>query len=190
VGPLFGLGLLAVLALAPPARGEPPRPAEAAKPPVAAAAPAASPAAPSAPSNVEPPKRAKVTCAQYRAIADENAKHAVFNTRLKAGSWGTIPPELRKLPKGAKLCGVDKMGQVAIASTLFGKEIEDHYNPLFAKVDFEPLTCKVTETQTQCHSKRHRDIGIVLTDAKSQAYILSVMRRGPAKPLSATGHDR
>ena len=123
------------------------------------------------------PKRAKVTCAQYRANAEAHAKHAVFNTKLKAGAWGNIPAPLRKLPPGAKLCGADGMGQAVIASPLFGKEIEAHYAPLFIKIGFEPLACKVVGRRTQCTCKRHRDIGIVVTDQDSEAFVLAVMKR-------------
>jgi len=123
------------------------------------------------------PKRAKLSCAQYRASAEEHAKHAVFNTKLKAGAWGNIPPPLRKLPPGAKLCGADGIGQAVIASPLFGKQIETYYSPLFTKIGFQPLACKVVAGRTQCTCKRHRDIGIVLTDQESQAFVLAVMKR-------------
>jgi hypothetical protein len=195
LGTLAGLGLLGLLALAPPAQGEPAKPAEAAKPPVvAAAAPAPAPAAAPAPApspavTAEPPKRTKVTCAQYRTIAEENAKHAMFNTRLKPGSWGHLPPELHKLPKGAKLCGADGMGQIVVASPLYGQELGNHYTPLFGKVGFNPLECKVEKSMTRCSGKRHRDIAVIVTDTKNEAYVVSLFRRGPPIPLSRTGHD-
>jgi len=138
------------------------------------------PAPPPAPGQPAPaaPKRAKVTCAQYRATSEEHAKHAVFNTKLKPGAWGHIPAPLRKLPPHAQLCGADGIGQVVIASRLFGKDIEDHYTPLFAKIGFAPLVCKVVDRRTQCTSKRHRDIGIVVTDQDSEAFVLAIMKRG------------
>jgi len=131
-----------------------------------------------APATSAPPKRAKLTCAQVRANADEHAAHSTFNTRLKAGAWGNIPAPLRKLPPGARLCGADGMGQVVIVSPLFGKEIESHYGPLFSKLGFAPLACKVVGARTQCTCKRHRDIGIVVTDQDSEAFVLSFMKRG------------
>jgi hypothetical protein len=123
------------------------------------------------------PKRTRLTCTQYRANAEAHAKHAVFDTKLKAGAWGNIPPPLRKLPPGAKLCGADGIGQAVIASPLFGKEIETYYNPLFAKIGFQPLACNVVSGRTQCTCKRHRDIGIVVTDQDSEAFVLAVMKR-------------
>ena len=123
------------------------------------------------------PKRVKLSCAQYRASAEAHAKHAVFNTKLKAGAWGNIPPPLRKLPPGAKLCGADGIGQAVIASPLFGKQIETYYGPLFTKIGFQPLACKVVAGRTQCTCKRHRDIGIVVTDQESEAFVLAVMKR-------------
>jgi len=143
-----------------------------------APAPAAAPPAPVAKATqVAAPKRAKLTCAQYRANAEAHAKNAVFNTRIKAGGWGNIPAPLRKLPPGAKLCGADGIGQAVITSPLFGKEIETYYSPLFVKVGFQPLACKVVGGRTQCTSKRHRDIGIVVTDQESEALVLAVMKR-------------
>lgn len=137
-------------------------------------------APPPAPRQPEPaaPKRAKVTCVQYRATAEAHAPHGLFNTKLKAGAWGNIPAPLRKLPPRAQLCGADGIGQVVIASPLFGKDIETHYTPLFTKLGFKPLDCKVVGRRTQCTSKRHRDIGIVVTDQDSEAFVLAVMKRG------------
>jgi hypothetical protein len=123
------------------------------------------------------PKRAKVTCAEYRAGAEKHAKNAVFNTTLKPGQWGNVPMPLRKLPARARLCGADGVGQAVIASPLFGKDIEAYYAPLFTKIGFNPLVCKVVDGRTQCTCKRHRDIGIVVTDQDSEAFVLSVMKR-------------
>jgi hypothetical protein len=161
LGPAFAVAL--VSATSPANAGAPG--AAAAPPPVAKATEAIA------------PKRTKLTCAQFRANAEAHAKNGVFNTRLKAGGWGNIPPALRKLPPGAKLCGADGMGQAVITSPLFGKEIETYYSPLFAKVGFEPLACKVVAGRTQCTCKRHRDIGIVVTDQESEAFVLAVMKR-------------
>src|SRR3954463_7317638 len=120
--------LPSVNALGEPAKAGPARSADtdkggAAEPPRASAAKAAVPApAPQPPA--EPPKRTRVSCAQYRAGVEKSAKHAVFDTRLKSGSWGKVPPELRKLPRKSKLCGADAMGQAVIASPLFGADLE------------------------------------------------------------------
>jgi len=161
------LGLASVLALCAtigPARahGEP---GPAARPPAAKGPEAAA------------PKRAKITCAQFRASAEAHAKHSVFNTRLKAGEWGNVPAPLRKLPTGARLCGADGMGQAVIVSPLYGNDLASHYTPLFTKLGFEPLACKVANGRTQCKCKRHRDIGIVITDQDSEAFVLTVMKR-------------
>jgi hypothetical protein len=137
------------------------------------------PARPPSPGAPEPaaPKRAKVTCEQYRATAQAHAKHAIFNTKIKQGAWGNIPAPLRKLPPRARLCGADGIGQAVIASPLFGKDIEAHYAPLFTKIGFAPLDCKVVGRRTQCTCKRHRDIGIVVTDQDSEAFVIAVMKR-------------
>ena len=160
LGPAFAVALLSAMS-----------PVNAGAPGPAAPAPAAKAAGATA------PKRTKLSCAQYRANADAHAKNAVFNTRLKAGAWGNIPPPLRKLPPGAKLCGADGIGQAVITSPLFGKEIETYYSPLFAKVGFQPLACKVVAGRTQCTCKRHRDIGVVVTDQESESFVLAVIKR-------------
>jgi hypothetical protein len=164
VNVLLGLlGLSFVIGIFPAtARGEPE---------AAAGVPASAHAEPAA------PKRTKISCSQYRANAEARAQHAVFNTKLKAGAWGNIPAPLRRLPSGAKLCGADGMGQAVIVSPLFGREIEAHYTPLFSKIGFAPLACKVIGRRTQCTCKRHRDIGIVVTDQDSEAFVLAVLRR-------------
>ena len=148
------------------------------------AAAAAEPKAPPA------PRREKVTCAQYRARLDESSKRASFDTRLKAGSWGAIPPVLRKLPPRAKLCGADTRGQAVIASPLFGDELQGHYAPLFAKLGFGAVGCEVSGGQTRCTSKRHRDIGILVTDATSEVYVLSFLLRSPQAPRAGASHGR
>jgi len=157
--------LPSVNALGEPANATPAGPAKAAV------------AEPAPQSPVEPPKRTRVTCAQYRANVEKSAKHAVFDTRLKSGSWGKVPRELRKLPRKSKLCGADSMGQAVIASPLFGAALESFYTPLFEKVGFRPLECKIELGRTQCTCKRHRDIGIVITDQQSEAFVLTVIKR-------------
>jgi hypothetical protein len=160
LGPAFAVALLS--AMSPVNAGAP---GSAAAPPAAKAAEATA------------PRRARLSCAQVRANADAHAKNGVFNTKLKAGAWGNIPAPLRKLPPGAKLCGADGIGQAVIVSPLFGKAIETYYGPLFAKIGFEPLACRVVAGRTQCACKRHRDIGVVVTDQESEAFVLAVMKR-------------
>jgi hypothetical protein len=158
--------------------------------PPKAPAPAPAPVAPPAPAPAAP-ARDKLTCAAYRDRQAERYKQAAFDTRLKAGSWGRLPPELRKLPPRAKLCGADSHGQAVVASPLVGKDLESFYRPLFAKLGFDQLTCTGTGGQTTCKCKRRRDIGIVVTDSTSEAYVVSmvVRARTPAQ-LMARGHDR
>ena len=130
-----------------------------------------------------PSKRAKVTCAQYRANVEKTAGQASFDTRIKAGSWGRVPAPLRKLPRRARLCGADGMGQAVIVSPLSGKELEEHYAPLFAKLECQPLTCDAAGEQTRCRCKHQRDIDILVTDTTSEAFVLAFMvRQSPGKP--------
>jgi hypothetical protein len=170
------LGLL-LAAAAPCATARAEAPERGAARPAAVPAPDKPSDKPGSPDPVVRPKRAKITCAQYRANAEKTAPHAIIDTRLKVGSWGRVPPELRKLPPHSKLCGADGRGQVVIASPLFGKEIESHYTPLFTKVGFQPLACTVEPGRTQCTSKRRRDLGIVITDQDTEAFVLAVMKR-------------
>jgi hypothetical protein len=123
------------------------------------------------------PKRVRVSCAQVRSNVEQTSKHAIFDTRIKPGSWGHVPPELRRLPRQAKLCGADSLGQVVIASTIFGPELKSHYAPLFAKLGFEPLSCKVERGQTQRTCKRGRDAGILLTDQVNDTFVLAFLKR-------------
>jgi hypothetical protein len=170
--PLVWLGAVFCIVIAPAhARAAPP--VEAAGSAASAAAAAAVPAV---------PRRAKVSCAQIRDTAQATSGHAVFDTRLKPKSWGRIPPGLRKLPRRAKLCGADGMGQVVIASPLFGKELEQHYAPLFEKLEFRSLSCEITDGQTRCSAKRHRDVGVLVTDTTNEAFVLSLIVRSPAAP--------
>jgi hypothetical protein len=139
--------------------------------------------------SVTAPKRTKLTCAEYRADAEKTASHTFFDIRLKATSWGAVPPELRKLPRKAKACGADSKGQVVIASSLYGKELQDFYAPLFEKAGFGPLDCTADAKQTQCKSKRHRDVGIVLTDQSREAFILAVLVKRRSAPSEQHGRQ-
>jgi len=124
---------------------------------------------------VAAPKRTKLTCAEYRASAEKAAGHTFIDIRLRPTSWGNVPPELRKLPRRSKACGADGKGQVVITSPLYGKELQDFYAPLFEKAGFGPLDCTADSTQTQCKCKRHRDLGIVLTDQDREMFVLDVL---------------
>jgi hypothetical protein len=180
---VLGFSLLVAIA-ASPAQGEPAKLAAPVAAP-AAAAPAATESAAAA--TVAPPKRTKVSCTQYRANAEKQAKHSTFNLKLKPGAWGSIPAPLRKLPSRSKLCGADGMGQAVIASPLFGKDLESYYTPLFTKIGFKPLACKVADGRTQCTCKRGRDIGILVTDQDSEAFVLALMNRSP-RPAVQSPH--
>lgn len=160
----------------PPA--EPPKPpaTEPAKPPADLSDSEVQPNTPQTESG-PPPKRTKVTCAEYRRGVEHTGNQVGFDPKLKVGSWGSIPKQLRKLPPGAKLCGSDGRGQVVITSPLFGPAIEKFYAPTFSKLGFGPLTCNVASARTQCTSKRQRDIGIVITDLTRQAYVLAFVKR-------------
>ncbi len=172
LGPAVALGSLVLLSVA-AARAEGP------------------PAAPASPNSRElvseaaPPARAKVTCAEYRRRVAATAPHAAFDTRLKPGAWGAIPPALRRLPPGAHLCGADSHGQAVVTSPLYGKKLEEHYARLFAKLDFQPLECRVANGQTICSGKHGRDVGVLVTDATSQVFVISLMKRPRPTPLLA-----
>jgi hypothetical protein len=154
---------------------------------VRANTPATAAATPTSMDDLEmvPLTRAKVSCAEYRKRVATHAPHAAFDTRLKPSSWGTIPAGLQKLPGGARLCGADSHGQAVVTSTLFGRKLEAYYAPLFAKLDFQPLDCKVNNGQTICTAKHGRDVGILVTDAATQAFVVSLMKRPRPTPLTA-----
>jgi hypothetical protein len=148
----------------------------------ATSAPAAEPASEAAPA------RARVSCPEYRKAAESTAGHSFVDTRLKPGSWANIPAPLRRLPRRAKSCGANGAGQVVIVSPLFGKTLEEHYAPLFAKLGCAPLRCDVAAARTICRCKAGRDIGTLVTDTGNQAFIIGYMRRGPDAGTKRT-HD-
>jgi hypothetical protein len=131
-----------------------------------------------------PPRRTRLTCARYRLDVEKSAPHAAFDTRLKVGSWGAVPPPWRHLPPHAHLCGADSHGQVVIASSLYGEELEAFYAPLFGKLQFEPLTCTFDRGQTQCRSKHGRDIGLLVTDQTQAIFVLAYVKRERPPPPS------
>ena len=142
------------------------------------APPAPAPMEPESPTEPEkPPTRAKVSCAEYRLKTEQGSSPAGFDIKLKSGSWGAIPKELRKLPPRATLCGSDGRGQVVITSPLYGADLEAFYAPMFVKLGFPALTCKAALGRTQCTGKRKRDLGVLVTDRTTQAFVLAFVRR-------------
>ncbi len=69
-----------------------------------------------------------------------------------------------------------------MASALFGKALEAYYAPLFAKLEFDRLDCTVANSQTVCRTKHGRDVGVLVTDAALQAFVISFMKRSPTAP--------
>ena len=92
--------------------------------------------------------------------------------KVTPGSWGDVPAPLRKLPAGAELCGVGSQGQVIIVSAAFGKEIENHYAPLFAEIGCKPLKCSATHMTNCSCSGTEGGAGVVLTDVGAETYTL------------------
>jgi hypothetical protein len=132
------------------------------------------------PGNDDAPKRSKVSCARLRQRMERDAKNLGLDDKITPKSWGNIPDELRKLPPGAELCGVDtELEHVVITSALFGKDLESYYAPLFAKIGCRPLGCTV-ETgfvdQTRCRCATEGVVGTVATDVKDEAFTLKVSK--------------
>lgn len=126
---------------------------------------------------VKPPRRVKMDCASYRDGMERMAKSTGVKMKLAPGSWGTIPAALRALPPGAELCGATDAGPVVIVSPLYGKEIEAHYAPLFAKVGCQPFTCDVSAFLTVCTCKGNDTRGRVQTDSDNEAFSLHLQGR-------------
>ena len=104
----------------------------------------------------QPPKRSKYTCPQMRDAIEQATKNLKYAAPIKvtAGSWGDVPAPLRKLPAGAELCGAGNQGQAIIVSAAYGKELENHYAPLFAEVGCKPLKCGTTHmTNCSCSTR-------------------------------------
>jgi hypothetical protein len=128
-------------------------------------------------------KRTKVTCPELFKQMEESSKSLKLDAKTTPGSWGKVPPELRKLPPGAEHCGsVDILDQAVIASGLAGKELEAFYAPLFAGLGCQPFTCEdVTSgssTQTRCNCHANGYFGSVNTDISVESYVVSVLQRG------------
>lgn len=123
------------------------------------------------------PPRVKETCA-------ENARGVPLAKTYTTGSWGSIPPVLRKLPPGAELCGTNslglKTGAALIMSSLQGEDLGSFYRPLFQQIGCQPLACEVRtignrETrQTTCTCRGDHIVGNLRTDVRAEAYVLSI----------------
>jgi hypothetical protein len=122
-------------------------------------------------------KRVKMDCATYREGMERMAKSAGIPLKLAPGSWGTVPAALRALPPGAEFCGATDAGPVVVVSPLYGKEIEAHYAPLFAKVGCQPFTCDVSAFSTVCTCKGKDARGRVETDSDIEAFSLLLQSR-------------
>jgi hypothetical protein len=120
----------------------------------------------------QPPKRSKYTCAQISDALERMSKTTKYAIPVKVtrGSWGDVPAPLRKLPAGAELCGVGSQGQVIIVSAARGKELEDHYAPLFAEVGCKPLKCSSTRLTDCSCSSPDGSAGVLLTDVGAESY--------------------
>ena len=134
-------------------------------------------------SGVVTPKRAKVSCSKLRQTMEKTTRQIGFVDKIEPRSWGQLPADLRKLPPGAELCGVDaELGQAVITSPLFGKELESYYAPLFAKLGCQPLSCLVVAgsvgvpEQTRCRCSVPGVAGAVITDARHQAFTLALSK--------------
>ena len=126
------------------------------------------------------PTRSKATCDEIRQELERTSKGMAVPMKVAAGSWGKVPAELRKLPPGAELCGVDaSLGQAIIKSPLFGKALESYYAPLFAKVGCKPLTCQIAKSgsmrQTRCSCDRPGGVGAVTTNVRNESFSLGTL---------------
>lgn len=132
----------------------------------------------------QPPKRSKTTCAQIRDAIERVSKSSKYAVPVKVtpGSWGDLPAPLRKLPAGAELCGVGSQGQVVIVSPAFGKELENHYAPLFAEVGCKPLKCGTTHMTNCSCSAPDGGAGVVLSDVGAESYTLMYSKPLKSKP--------
>jgi hypothetical protein len=120
----------------------------------------------------QPPKREKRTCAQMRDDIERISKSSKYAIPVKVtpGSWGDVPAPLRKLPPGAENCGVGTQGQVIIVSAATGKELENHYAPLFAEIGCKPLKCSMTRATSCSCSGADGAVGMVMSDLAAETY--------------------
>ena len=132
----------------------------------------------------QPPKRSKYTCPQMRDAIERATKNMKYAAPIKvtAGSWGDVPAPLRKLPAGAELCGTGNQGQAIIVSAAYGKELENHYAPLFAEVGCKPLKCGTTHMTNCSCSSPDGSAGVVLTDVGAESYTLMYSQPLKSKP--------
>jgi len=122
----------------------------------------------------DPPARRKASCADIRKDMEETSKRFKMATTIEPG-WGKVRPDLRQLPPGAELCGVDSsLGQAVIKSALYGKALEAHYAPLFAKIGCKPMRCEIYESkpyrQTRCKCRMPGGVGAVTTDVSEESF--------------------
>jgi hypothetical protein len=128
------------------------------------------------------PRRSKIPCPKLRQRLEKSARTlGLEDTKILPNSWGTVPADLQKLPPGAELCGTDsELGDVVIASPLFGKDLQAYYSPLFAKYGCQPLSCNTGSAaagladQTRCRCTGPGLAGTLTTDLKTQAFSLTV----------------
>jgi hypothetical protein len=132
----------------------------------------------------QPPKRSKYTCAQISDSLERLSKTSKYAlpTKVTRGSWGDVPAPLRKLPAGAELCGVASQGQVIIVSAARGKELEDHYAPLFAEVGCKPLKCSSTRLTDCSCSSPDGGVGVLGTDVGAESYTFMYSKPLKSKP--------
>ncbi len=124
----------------------------------------------------QPPKRSKLTCPALLAQIESMSKTMKIKLKVTPDSWGDIPAPLRKLPAGAERCGLGAEGQVIIVSAAFGKDLENHYAPLFAELGCKPLKCSVRST-TDCSCSGSAGAGVVLTDTGAESYTVMYSKR-------------
>jgi hypothetical protein len=124
----------------------------------------------------QPPKRSKLTCRELLAEIESMAKSMKIKLKVTPGTWGDMPAPLRKLPAGAEQCGIGAEGQAIIASAAFGKDLENHYAPLFAEVGCKPLKCTV-RSMTDCSCSSDAGVGVLLTDTGAESYTVMYTKR-------------
>jgi hypothetical protein len=117
------------------------------------------------------PKRSKVGCAAYRADLEASAKKVDMEMKIKAGDWAKTPAPLRVLPPGATVCGsAEGLGNVFIASPLFGKDLEAYYRPIYERLGCKPFRCEITDKLTSCKCASNGKVGFVATEERSEVF--------------------
>ena len=118
------------------------------------------------------PKRSKVDCAAYRADVEASSKKVGMEMKIKAGDWAKTPAPLRVLPPGATVCGSAQggLGNVFIASPLFGKDLEAYYCSIYEKLGCKPFTCEITDKLTSCKCGGNGKFGFVTTEERAEVF--------------------